>query len=260
MCRAHYSLVTASRRLLLVLAAAPWLHAAESARDLVIQSLSNYKLDHAAAPQFTYMERDEELNGGSTKVSISKVFPVNGLPYEYTVSRNGSPLTGDAKAREDSKLQKRRNESADDRAKRQKDYVNSLKFLDDVPNALRFKMLGEETLNGRPNYVIQCTPNPSFQPHDSRAAMFSHIAAKLWIDRADIRWTKALANVLDTISIGWVVARIQPGAKIELQLACAGGKHWLPSLIDVNGDARVFLIKDHPIREHITYYDFQPAR
>ncbi len=233
------------------------LSAATSPDELVRKSLDNFKLDHSLAPHYTYMERDVEKNGDATKVSVAKVITVNGLPFEMTVSRNGAPLSGEQLSKEQAKLEKRKKESGSELAKRELEYRTSISFLDDVPNAYTFKIIGQDTINGRENYVVQCTPKPGFKARETHGAMFAHIGAKLWIDKVDLRWAKAEAKVLDTISIGWVLARIGPGAEIRLDQSSMGDGHWLPSLIDVNGEARVLLVKDKPIREHITYFDFQ---
>ncbi len=89
--------------------------------------------------------------------------------------------------------------------------------------------------------------------------MFSHIRGKLWIDKDDVRWTKAEAKVMETISIGWILARIGPGASMSLQQTRINDQMWMTSLISVNGDARVMLVKDRPIRETITDYGFKPV-
>ncbi len=234
--------------------------AAVPPEELVRKSLENYQRDRVEAiARYTYMERDTERSGGVPKVSTDKELVVNGVPYEVAVSRAGKPLTPEQEAKEREKLEKRRAESPEERAKRLNEYRTSQAFLDEVPEAFDFKLLGEETLDGRSNYVIQCTPKPGYQAHNSRAAMFSHIEAKLWIDKEDLQWSKAEANVLDTISIGWILARIGPGAHMRLHQARLDDKNWLPSLITIDGDARVMLVKDHPIHEEMSFYDFTPV-
>ncbi len=225
------------------------------------QSVNNYFHDYReAAVHYTYTSKDVEKGPSSTKISVSEVMAVNGVPYERTVSRDGGPLPPAQDAKEQAKLEKRKNESAAEQAKQLREYQAGPAFLEEVPNAFLFTMLPEETVDGRPNYVIECRPNPSYHPHNSRAAMFSHIQAKLWIDKQDVQWTKANAEVLDTISIGWILARIGPGATISIRQTRLNDKDWLPGMIDINGNARVMLVKDHPIHEQISYYNFKPAK
>ena len=96
-------------------------------------------------------------------------------------------------------------------------------------------------------------------PRTSRAALFSRLNAKLWIDKQEMQWTKAEANVIDTISIGWILARIAPGANIVFERTRVSASDWLPKLINVDGAAKLLLLKGHPINERVTYYDYKPV-
>jgi hypothetical protein len=123
---------------------------------------------------------------------------------------------------------------------------------------MNFAMLPEETIEGRANYVIECTPKPGYHAVNSKAAMFSHMRAKLYIDKQDLQWTRAEATVLETISIGWILARIGPGAKMRLEQTRLTDQDWLPSSITVDGEARILLVKDRQIHVRTTYSDFKP--
>jgi hypothetical protein len=239
--------------------AAAQLSSGATALDLVRKSLENYKHDYMeAAIHYTYMEHDEGEDGEEGKTSTGKVFPVNGIPYERTVMRNGKPLPPEQEHKAESNLERRQHESSEERKKRLENYKASILILDEVPEAMNFKMLGNEMVNGRENYVIDCTPKPEYHAVNSKAAMFSRIEAKLFIDKEDLQWSKAEANVLDTISIGWILARISPGTKMRMELTRLTDRDWLPSKIAVDGDARILLVKDKPLHLHTTYYDFKP--
>lgn len=231
---------------------------AANPEELVRKSLANFQHNRERALHYTCMQRDEENPGSAKKVSVSRVIIVNGTPFERTISRNGKQLTGDQEKREEDRLAKRRNESAEEQQKRLREYKTAMSFLNEVPEAFHFRLVGEEMVDRRPNYVIACTPKEGYQPHNSRAAMFQHIQAKLWIDKEDLQWTRAKANVIDTISIGWILARVGRGAQISIEQTRINHTDWMPKMIDVKGDARVMLVKDRPIREHITYYDYKP--
>jgi hypothetical protein len=228
---------------------------AASPDELLRESLKNYQRDYREGVlHFTYVERDID----NSKTSVDQEMLVNGLPYEMAVSRNDRPLTPAEEAKEREKLEKRRNESPDERAKRVRERESSLAFLNEVPEAFTFRLLGEEPVKGRPAYILECKPKPGYHPRDSRSAMFTHIEAKIWIDKEDIQWAKAEAKVLDTISIGWILARFGPGATMLLEQTRLSDKYWLPSQIDVNGDAKILLVKNRPVRERMIYSDFKP--
>jgi hypothetical protein len=54
-----------------------------------------------------------------------------------------------------------------------------------VPKAFDFQVVGEETVNARPAYVLQATPRLGYQAEGRYGKMFSKIEGKLWIDKQD---------------------------------------------------------------------------
>lgn len=228
-------------------------------KQIARQAVSNFQHDYrVAAVQYTYLERDEE-HDGTDKVTVGRVSPLHGMPYEFDISRNGKPLTAEQQAKEEAKYNRRAHENKEQQAHRMRDYEKDRAFLNEVPEAFDFKLLGERALNGRANYLLDCSPRPGYQAADSHASMFAHIHALMWVDKEDLQMARADAKVLDTISIGWILARIAPGASMVLEQTRLSHTDWLPSLIDVNGNARVLLVKEHPIHERISYYGFKPV-
>ena len=71
--------------------------------------------------------------------------------------------------------------------------------------------------------------------------MLKHIEGKLWIDKQDIQWAKAEAIVKNTISIGWILARMD-GRDINLEFTRVADGLWMPKQIDINGTAKVLLV------------------
>ncbi len=226
----------------------------EMTRKAVQNFQRNYQV---TALKYTYMEADVDSDGAE-KTSVGRVSPVNGLPYEFETSRNGTPLTPEQLKKEQAKLEVRKRESKDEQEKRIRNYQRERAFLNEVPDAFACKVSGEQALHARSNYVLDCDPKPGYHAVDSRAAMFSHIHARIYIDKEDLQMTRAEAKVLETISFGWILARIGPGADMNLEQTRLTASDWLPSLIDVNGSAKILLVHEHQIHERITYYDFKP--
>ena len=122
------------------------------------------------------------------------------------------------------------------------------------------KMLGEETIGGRSCYVIGLTPKSGYIPKSKSARMFSDIEGRLWIDEQDLRWAQAEATVINTISIGWVVARIDPGAQITLKQVKVDSEHWMLKEICVKGEAKILLVKNRTIDETVSCADYKRVR
>lgn len=235
-----------------------------NARDLVRKSIANYDKDWRTGLKYTYLETDKvkRPDGSLKSVDVTQVITIDGTPYDKLVSKNGRPLTPDEQKREEDKYQKlvntRAHESAAARAKRLRDYEQQRLFLKEVPDAFDFKLLGEEPVSGRSAYIIQCTPRPGYQPKNMKGRMFSHIKAKLWIDKQEVQWAKAEADVVDTISFGLVLARIGKGAHISLDMTRVAPNLWQFKRVDINGAAKIMMVKNRDLDEEITFSDYKP--
>lgn len=230
-------------------------------KALVKQSIANFHRSREAALKLGYTQTDTTYSGNAKVVEVSEITPLFGTPYERLISKNGQSLPPDERRKEEEKFQKvlehRQNESAQERAARIRKYESDWTFLQDVPNAYNFKLLGEENLNGRPSWIVGLTPRENFRPVTARGAMLRHIQGRLWIDQQDVQWAKAEAHVIDTISIGWILARIGPGAEIRLDLERVADGVWMPKHIDINGNARVLMVHRKNIEEQLVFNNYR---
>jgi len=169
-------------------------------------------------------------------------------------------LTPEEKRKEDEKydreLRKRQSESRSERTARIRKYEKERSFLADLPNAYNFRLLGDELVNGRPAWVVALTPRPGFVPTTQHGNLLRHIEGKLWIDKKDLQWAKAEADVIDTVSIGLILARIGPDAHITLSFERISDALWLPKDINIKGAARVLLVHTKDLNEHLTFADY----
>jgi hypothetical protein len=226
-------------------------------RALVRQSIVNYDHDWREAMSWAYTKTDVSKDDNGKKVDVFEVAPLAGTPYDRLILRNGQPLDAAEQRKEDRKYEKtlkeRTGESPRQRAERIQKYAKARAFIDEVPNAYDFKLLGSELVDGRPAWVVQLTPLAGFVPESPYAAMLRHIEGKLWIDKQDTRWARAEAPVMDTISIGVILARIEPGTNFAVEQARIADDLWLPKRIVINGTARVLLVHDKSFAEQLSF-------
>jgi hypothetical protein len=233
---------------------------------IVSQSISNYEKDWEAALDFTYTEYDvmKDGSGRPKTTEVSQVFVVDGTPYERLIGKNGHPLTAEEALKENEKYQKastaRDTETPGQHDRRLRKYEEERQFLCEVPDAFDLRLVGHETIGGRRNFVIQLTPKAGYVPKSRNARMFSDIDGKLWVDEEDLRWTRAEANVINTISIGWVLARIGPGTRIALKQVKVDDEHWMLKELDINGSAKIMLVKNRTLDETVSYSDYKRVR
>jgi hypothetical protein len=235
-------------------------------QQIVRESIGNYGHDWREAMNWAWTQTDVTASGETAlapEIEVSEIAPLEGTPYERLIRKNGSPLGPAKQRREDRKylktLKERENESPSERAVRIRRYESDRAFIGDIPEAYNFRLLGEETVEGRPAWVVQMTSRPEFIPSAPHASMLEHIEGKLWIDKEDVRWAKAEAHVIDTISIGWILARIGPGARFSVQQTRVSSGLWMPRRLTINGMAHVMIVHARALNEQLTYSDYHEA-
>ena len=130
----------------------------------------------------------------------------------------------------------------------------------EILDAYDFTLIGSEVLNGRETWIIDGTPRPGFEGKRRESKMLPKIKPRFWIDAQDYSWTKLRAEVMDTLSFGWVVARLHKGSVFEMQQARVNDEVWLPQRFDVKLDGRVALLKGVNESVHVTYRNYRRFR
>jgi hypothetical protein len=231
-------------------------------KEIVRQSIPNYQRDWRASREtWTSNQRDVTQSDGTKVEEVSEIIPLDGTPYERLMSKDGRALTPEEQRKEERKykraLRLRQKESRDERAERIRKYDNERAFVKDIPEAYDFKLVGEEIVENRPAWVITMNPRAGYVPSTPHGAMLSHIEGKLWIDKEDLQWAKAEAHVFETIGIGWILARVQPGTKFTVEQTRVENGLWMPRRITISGEAHVMLIHNRPINEELTYSGYR---
>ncbi len=223
---------------------------------------------------YTYVERQEErsLDGHGnvvkTEVSTSEVLQIYGEDVEKLISKDDKPLPADEAKKEDEKIQKiidkRRNESESDRRKRtekeEKDREESRKFVLEVADAVNFRLVGSEIIDGHDTWVLEGEPRPEYKPKRAEAKILSKVGGRIWIDKAEAQWVKLDVTVLDTISFGLFLARIHKGAHVLVDLTKVNDEVWLPRRVEVRLDVRVALVKEFRQDIEQTFRDYKKFR
>jgi hypothetical protein len=224
--------------------------------------------------EYTYIQRDEEhkLDGkGAVKSSQSKtqeIMVLYGEQVQRLIAKDDKPLSEKDAAKEEERIQKltdkRKNETAEQRKKRmeteEKDREDARKFVGEVADAYNFRLIGMENLDGRETYVIDAEPRPDFQPHSKEAKVLPKFRFRAWIDRAESQWVKLDAECIDTVSVGWFLARIHQGSRLLIDQTRVNDEVWLPRHLAIKVDVRVALLKNFNLEADVTYRDYKKFR
>jgi hypothetical protein len=204
----------------------------------------------------------------SSKSETEEVLFLYGQPYAKLIRRNDQPLSATEAAKVERKLtdtmQKRSHESAADREKRllewQKRHEEEHSFLLEVPEAYDFRLLGEETIDGRPAYVLGGEPRSNFHAKVNAARLLPKVRPKIWIDKKEFQWLKLEAEVTDAIGWGAFLLRLHPGAHIELEQTLVNNELWLPLHARFTFDARIALFKEVRADVDVQFSDYKKFR
>lgn len=245
--------------------------AEESAVSIVKRSLDLEHRNWERAKDYTYRSRSvtKETDGAGRLKSTSSrtydVLMVYGRPYMRLVEKDDKPLNASEERKQQERLDKtsakRRAEAEDPNSKERHDYekrrADERKFLNEIPEAYAFTIAGEEMVSGKPAWVITAEPKSGYQPRDSRAKMFTKIRGKLWIDKAEYQWVKIQAEVTDTISFGFFLARLSRGSSLRFESTRVNDEVWLPSHAEIAIDARLALVKKIRAGQETTFWNYR---
>lgn len=230
---------------------------ADTAADVVRKSLEREGRNWERAKDYTFQEkavqREVDPSGKVTKTEseLIDVTILYGRPIRRVVEKNGKPLSDKDKAKEDERfnkeLEKRRKETSEENTRERRRYeenrARQRQFAKEVPEAFNFTQLADDQIGGKPVYVIRAEPKAGYRPRDMRAKFLPKIHGKLWIDKESLEWVKIEAETTDTISFGWFLARVGPGAQMRFEQQRVNDQVWLPSHVFIKLDARALFKK-----------------
>ena len=243
-------------------------------REIVRQAALNDMINDQKAREYTFMENQvlHKLDGkGKRRSTESKTYEfmmLYGEPVRRLVARDGKPLSGKEAAKEEEQIdklvRKREQETPEQRQKRlaqyEKDREQERAFVGEIADAYYFHLLGEEAINGRPAWVIGGEPRPDFHAHMKEARILPKFRFKVWVDKTERQWVKLDANVIDTVSFGWFLARLYPGSRLLIDETRVNDEVWLPRHVELRLDARLALLKKYNLEEAIDYSDYRKFR
>jgi len=258
-------------RLFCFVALAGTLGAQPDGAEIVRQSLARSEERARLARNYTFIERQVQKRldaEGRVKSRQCRTFDITlleGSPYRRLIQRDDRPLPPEEEKKEQEKLERsiaeRRNETEKQRASRIADWERKRKRQRDlaaeVVKAFDLKVVGEESVEGRPAWVLEATPRHGYKPPFREARMLPKLKGRIWIDREDLEWVRMEADLIDTVSFGWLLARVQPGGHLSLTQTRVNNEVWLPRHVKVTGAARIALVKMMRIEVETEFSDFR---
>ena len=235
------------------------------ARQIVGQSLVAAELSWQARNAYIYMERDEDRRLDSAgqvqsqNVDVTKMTLVNGIRFEELMEHNGQLPSADDQKKREVEIEKLKHETTAEQAERLRKDQDNRSFLHVLLEAFDFRLVGEETVDGRPAYVLEARPHPGYHASGKYGKLLARVQGKLWVDKQDFGWVKVDGEVTQSFSMGLFVARVQRGSHILLEQICLGDAVWVPKRLEVRASAKILFLKSLELEKILTYSDYRPA-
>ena len=253
------------------LALACTLTAAQDAREIVRRSVQLMDRNLGIARNYTFLERSEtrELDSDAhvktRKILLYDVTMLEGSPYRRLVGKDDHGLSPEEERIEQRKLAdsiaQRQKETPAEHARRISDWEKKRQRerepLDEVPDAFDFHIAGEGPIDGRDAWIIEGTPRPGYHGRSTLARLFPKFRGKLWIDKADYQWVKTEAEATGDISWGLFIARLNKGARLDIQMTRVNDEVWLPKHIEAKASARLALVKKYRIESDTSFSNYR---
>lgn len=235
-------------------------------QDLVRRAASAMQSDWAAAPAFAFIQRDVTTSKGMTTRKTHQVFSISGSDYYMPIAIDDEPLTAEQQKGELQRLKQeidRRSHETTKQARRRSEQYSKAReqngvLLLEFTKAFDFTFTGEEMTNGRAAYVLYAMPRPSYEPPNRTAKILTGMHGRLWIDKESFHWIKGEAEVLRSVSIFGLLAKVLPGTRMELDMIHVTDSVWLVSRFAVDMKLSVFWRKATKTTE-AKFSDYRPA-
>lgn len=227
-------------------------------KTIVERSVQANKMDWDAFPEYEFDETDYSSGGHSRTYHVTMIL---GSPYERLIRIDGKPISPQQNAAEEQKFQQtietRRNESAQQRAKRvasyQRDRARDQLLMNQLAVAFNFKLTGEQKLGPYKVYVLKAKVRPGYVPVNREAEVLTGMEGELWIDEQTFQWVKVEAHVIEPVTIEGFLAKVEPGTRFELEKAPVGGGIWLRKHFSMHSRAKILFLFSHDGQEEESY-------
>jgi hypothetical protein len=203
--------------------------------------------------QLSYRERmvtNKLQTDGAVKDREEKVYqvaPVKGQPTPTLVLKNGKPPSPSDLKEEEARLRKEREAS---RKRKDSDPENTIELNEELVGKYDFALVGEEVVEGRPDYVLTFKPKSKNLPVRRKLDyVLNRIAGTVWVDQEDYEIAKADMRLTESAQLWWgLLASLRQFALVFDQTKLPDGC-WFVKHFDMTVDVRFLFTTVHQKQE-----------
>lgn len=207
------------------------------------------------------IKKEFEPDGRLKLETVTRMRPerIEGVWVSPIITRDGKPLT-DAEKRRQEESMRRKIAAEKDHNTRPASILgrDNDELIQQFPEALEYRLIGEEMRNGRKTWVLACQPRVGYKPPSMRARFFEKVRGKVWVDQTEKDLVRVDAEVFDTISVGFgLLGRVEKGTRFVLNRARVSEGHYFTESSKVNFTAKVLIFKTLINEISTQYSNFQ---
>jgi len=246
----------------------------QDAREIVRKSVELDQLNWQRRADYTWVMETRERHFDSQKRVTSdhqeawETLVLEGRPYNRAIEKDHKPLPPADQKKEQERLDgiaaRLDKETPAEKQRHRAEYEASRRrerqFLLEVTDAYDFRLEGDQTVDGQPAWVISGTPKPGYHARSREGAAMLKIRGRIRIEKAGYQWVRIEAETTGTISFGWFLARLNPGAKLVWEQSRVNDEVWLPARAFLSGTGRIALLKRIAEDEEITWSHYRKFR
>jgi hypothetical protein len=250
---------------LLALLSSPQLKAAETGdkplpeiRALMLEVGEHQKQLEKLRENYTYnsLATTEELDSNGkvkkTEAAESECFFVHGHPICRAVKKDGKPLDEHDAKKESERvtklIEKAEKIAPDEPLEGQGVSVRKILEIMDVKNERR------ESFRGRPTIVFDFVGRKEAKTSGVAEDASKKMKGTVWVDEADRQIAHLEASFTENFNVGGgLVASVEKGSNFRFDQGPVNGELWLPTAVEANLNARLFLLKG--MRQHYVEHD-----
>ena len=222
------------------------------ARSLALESLrKNYICTMT-------MTADEFSANGTKKTHTDQysAFYVGNTEVFQHVSRDGKPLSPDAAAKEQERVDKLVAKLKSQEQKSNKDDV--VISASGLLKVASFTNPRREIISGRPTLVFDYKGNPSAKAANLGEEIMRRLAGTLWIDERDDALLRFTGTLQENFHVGGgLLLNIKKGSWFDSTFAQVHGEIWFPSQTNAHVDGRFLLLKGFNGDGRQTFSDYR---
>jgi hypothetical protein len=235
----------------------PSLAALPDLRSLFLELSRNQKDVEELRRKYTYRvtmeseQADSKAKPDSKTIQEFEVFPISGGgEVWHLMAKNGKPLNGDEKKKEDARFNKAYEERTKEAAKEQarladpkkqaKQDAEDERDISKILRAERFTNPRRERLHGQPVLAFDFGANPDYKPKSMDERFAQSLAGVLWVDEHAHEIVRIEAHFVDGMKIaGGLLASVDRGSNFVFEQTRVNDEVWLPSYTEIHVAVRV---------------------